>query len=55
LWTICLDWVRILILLISWVARITGVNHQCPASTSFWWIEPLISVIFKISSNTFFL
>jgi hypothetical protein len=31
--TICLDWLRTAILLISvyWVARITGVSHQRPA------------------------
>jgi hypothetical protein len=33
LWTICLGWLWNLILLISvsWVARITGVCHWCPA------------------------
>jgi hypothetical protein len=32
LWTICLDWLRTLILLVSafWVARIIGVSHQHP-------------------------
>jgi hypothetical protein len=31
--TICLGWLRTAILLISasWVARITGVSHRCPA------------------------
>jgi hypothetical protein len=31
--TICLDWLGTSILLISasWIARITGVSHQCPA------------------------
>jgi hypothetical protein len=33
--TICLDWLQTLILLISasWVARVTGVSHQCPSWT----------------------
>jgi hypothetical protein len=33
LWTICLGWPQIAILQLSasWVARITGVSHQCPA------------------------
>jgi hypothetical protein len=31
--TTCLGWLQTVILLISasWVARITGVSHQCPA------------------------
>jgi hypothetical protein len=31
--TVCPDWLQTEILLISasWVARITGVSHQCPA------------------------
>jgi hypothetical protein len=34
LWTICSNWLRVMILLISAskVARITGVSHQCPAN-----------------------
>jgi hypothetical protein len=33
-WTICLEWLQTVILLISasWVARITGVSHPHPAS-----------------------
>jgi hypothetical protein len=33
LWTVCLGWLWTTILLISasWVARITGVSHGCPA------------------------
>jgi hypothetical protein len=33
LWTVCLGWFWIMILLISasWVARITGVSHWYPA------------------------
>jgi hypothetical protein len=32
-WTICLGWLRTMILLISasWVARITGVSHPVPS------------------------
>jgi hypothetical protein len=32
-WTICLGWLRTMILLISasWVARITGMSHRHPA------------------------
>jgi hypothetical protein len=35
-WTICSSWLWTLMLLISasWVARITGVTHRCPAI--FW-------------------
>jgi hypothetical protein len=36
-WTICLGWLRTMILLISafWVARITGLSHPCQASQPF--------------------
>jgi hypothetical protein len=41
LWTICLSWPQTAILFVSAsrVARITGVNHQCPAlffALTFW-------------------
>jgi hypothetical protein len=39
LWTICPSWLQTVILLISasWVARITGVSHWCPALFIFVW------------------
>jgi hypothetical protein len=40
-WTICQGWLWTVILLISasWVARITGMSHHCPANKAFWWLE----------------
>jgi hypothetical protein len=37
-WTICLGWLRTMILLISasWVARMIGVSHWQPASSRLW-------------------
>jgi hypothetical protein len=36
--TVCLDWLWTVILLISasWVGRITGMSHWCPARFYFW-------------------
>jgi hypothetical protein len=36
-WTICLGclWTKILLISISWVARITGMSHQHPAIVKF--------------------
>jgi hypothetical protein len=38
-WAICQGWLQTAILLISafWVARITGVSHQCPAEVYFFY------------------
>jgi hypothetical protein len=43
-WTICLGWLRTVILLISapWVATITGRSHQCPAKFKLF-LRPLKS------------
>jgi hypothetical protein len=39
LWTICLGWLQTVILLISasWISRIAGVSHQCPACVGYFW------------------
>jgi hypothetical protein len=36
-WTVCLGWIwtRIILISASWVGRITGVIHQCPANICF--------------------
>jgi hypothetical protein len=36
-WTICLGllWTAVLLSSASWVARITGMSHQCPAKCIF--------------------
>jgi hypothetical protein len=63
--TVCLGWLWTVILLISasWVARIIGVSHQCPAHYWFllgkccttWAIMPFLFalVIFEIESHFF--
>jgi hypothetical protein len=49
-WTICLGWLQTAILLISisWIARITGMSHWClvPLSFKIWLTELLLAKIF---------
>jgi hypothetical protein len=55
--TICLGWFRTEILLISasWVARITGVSHQCPAALLNLKIKCSLLFFFQIFLLLFFL
>jgi hypothetical protein len=52
--SVCTSWLRTVILLIaaSWVPRITGVSHQCPAlcETSYVALEPAV-VSYSYLSN----
>jgi hypothetical protein len=51
-WTICLGWLQTSILLIpvSWVARITGVSHWRLAPSLFWFVYSLLSFLNLITS-----
>jgi hypothetical protein len=57
--TICQGWFRTVILLIaaSWVARITGVGHQCPVVKEYlirinWSIKKEDMVVHACTSST---
>jgi hypothetical protein len=41
LWTICQGWLWTTVFLISasWVARIAGMSHQCPAIALLFWVR----------------
>jgi hypothetical protein len=54
-WTICLGWLQTVMLLIyvSWIARITGVSHQCPAPTVLFFGYIQLQWILYISPQTF--
>jgi hypothetical protein len=53
-WTICLGWLWTTILLLSssWVARLTGVHHQHPASTNNFLKINFISFTLQATAKT---
>jgi hypothetical protein len=48
--TICLGWLCTAILLIPdfWVARITGMSHQCPAPPTLFFLLRIALVIWEL-------